>query len=253
VANRTAWGKAAPITATADLDAFFRHRQDLPTASCSSLLGWLSRLRGSDDPAVTFAGLARACVPVFADRCQVEIGDGAEPLFRVTHPAGTADAVERTADDPAGPDQMLLTPFRAVSRTGYRSYGGVVTHWWISRAPSESDAAIADLMVKHVIAMVDHERLMAAVARAEDRAANLAVEAISGRIINLATGVVMHQNGLAPEDAEGLLRQSARVAGCGVAQVAASVVRAGSLATQGGPAVGGAHSRAGLVALHADA
>jgi hypothetical protein len=144
---------------------------------------------------------------------------------------------------------MLLTPFRAVSRTGYSSYAGVVTHWWSSRAPSESDAAIADLMVKHVIAMVDHERLMAAVARAEDRAASLALEAISGRIVNLATGIVMHQYGLASEEAEGLLRQSARMEGCGVAQVAANVVRTGSLATQELPAAERAQPRARLTAL----
>jgi ANTAR domain len=124
---------------------------------------------------------------------------------------------------------MLLTPFQVAARTGYPSYGGVVTHWWTSRAPSESDAAIADLMVKHLIALVDHERLMMAVARAEDRAASLALEAISGHTIGLATGVVMGQYGLAPEDAEDLLRRSARMSGRGLAQVAASVVRCGAL------------------------
>lgn len=124
---------------------------------------------------------------------------------------------------------MLLTPFRVASRAGYPSYAGVVTHWWISRAFAESDAVIADLMVKHLIALVDHERLMVAVARAEDQAASLALEAISGRAINLATGIVMHQCGLAPDDAEDLLRQSARTAGRGLAQIAASVVRSGAL------------------------
>ena len=125
---------------------------------------------------------------------------------------------------------MLLTPFQVASRTGYSSYAGVVTHWWTGRAPSESDAAIADLMVKHLIALVDHERLMAAVARAEDRAASLALEVISGRAVNLAIGILMHQTGLPPEDAEDLLRQSARTAGTGLAQMAASIVCSGALA-----------------------
>jgi hypothetical protein len=71
---------------------------------------------------------------------------------------------------------------------------------------------------------------MAAVARAETRAASLALEAISGRTINLATGIVMHQNGLAPDDAGDLLRHSARKTGIGLAQIAASVVRCGALA-----------------------
>jgi hypothetical protein len=130
---------------------------------------------------------------------------------------------------------MLLTPFQVASRTGYPSYAGVVTHWWTGRTPSESDAAIADLMVKHLIALVDHERLMAAVGQAEDRAASLALETISSRTINLATGIVMRQNGLAPDDAEDLLRQSARITATGLAEMAASVVRSGALADSAVP------------------
>jgi ANTAR domain len=225
MAERITSGDSASTVAEADLDAFFRHRDDVPTACCVPLIRSLSRLRRCDDPVVTFAGLLRACVPEFADGCQVELSDGAQPLFRVTHPVSSADGPGRTADHPVGPDQMLLTPFRVASRTGYPSYAGVVTHWWTSRTPSESDAAIADLMVKHLIALVDHERLMAAVARAEDQAASLALEAISGRTINLAIGILMHQNGLLPDDADDLLRQSARTTGRGLAQMAASVVR----------------------------
>jgi hypothetical protein len=210
-----------------DLGAFFRYRDDVPTTRRTALISSLTRLRGSDEPVVTFAGLPRACVPEFADGCQVELSDGTELPFRVTHPASSADGSEPTA---AHPGHMLLTPFQVVPRVGYPSYAGVVTHWWADRAPSESDAALADLMVKHLIALVDHERLMVAVARAEDRAAGLALEAISGRSINLATGVVMYQYGLAPDDAENLLRQSARMAAVGLAEVAASVVRSGLLA-----------------------
>jgi hypothetical protein len=220
---------AAPSVAEADLGAFFRHRADVPTACCAALIGSLSRLRGSDDPVVTFGGLPGACVPDFADGCQVELSDGAEPVFRVTHPASPADGPGRVVAHPADPDQVLSTPFRVVSRTGYPSYAGVVTHWWTGRTPSESDAVIADLMVMHLVALVDHERLMAVVARAEDRAAALALEAISGRTISLATGIVMHQDRLAADDAEDLLRQSAGMTGRSLHQVAASVVRSGSL------------------------
>jgi hypothetical protein len=228
--GRIGSGDAAPAVAEADLAAFFRLRADAPTACCAALIGSLSRLRGSDDPVVTFGGLPGACVPGFADGCQVELSNGTEPLFRVTHPAGPGPA----AAHPADPDQVLATPFRVVSRTGYPSYAGVVTHWWTGRAPSDSDAVIADLMVKHLVALVDHERLMAAVARAEDRAASLALEAIAGRTINLATGIVMHQDGLAADDAEDLLRQSAGMARRSLHQVAASVVRSGSLGVRRG-------------------
>ena len=249
MAERATSGDTASTVAEADLDAFFRHRDDVPTAGCAALISSLGRIRGSDDPVVTFVGLPRVCVPEFADGCQVELSDGAEPLFRVT----SADGLERTAARPVGPDQVLLTPFQVASRTGYPLYAGVITHWWSGRRPSESDAVIADLMVKHLIALVDHERLMSAVARAENQGASLALEAISGRTINLAIGIVMHQNGLAPDDAEDLLRQSARTAEIDLAQMAASVVRSGTLGDPAAP-----HGRSGpatrdLVLIRADA
>jgi ANTAR domain len=227
-------GSRASTTSEADLEAFLRQRDDVPSACRAALISSLSRLRGSDDPVVTFAALPRACVPIFADGCQVELCDGTQPLFRVTHPASPADGNEPNAGSPAE-DRVLLSPFRVVSRTGYPSYAGVVTNWWAGRAPSDSDAAIADLMVKHVIALVDRERLMMAVARAEDRAASLALQAISGRTVTLATGIVMYQYGLAAGDAEDLLRRSARVAGRSVPQLAASIVGSGSLADSAGP------------------
>jgi hypothetical protein len=252
MADRTMSDDAGVTGAQGDLDAFLRRRDDVPTACCAPLVSALSRLRGSDDPVVTFAGLPRACVPEFAAGCGVELYEGAEPLFRVTHPASSARGPERTEALAADSYETLLTPFRVPSRAGYPPYAGVVTHWWTGRAPAESDAVIADLMVKHLVALVDHERLMVAVARAEDRAASLALEAISGRAINLATGIVMHQNRLLQDDAEHLLRQCARKAGRALGQVAASVVRSGSLA---GPAA--SHSRRGclprdLRLVHAD-
>jgi ANTAR domain len=241
--GRMSPGHSASGVAAADLEAFFRHRHDVPTVRPTPLISSLSGLRGSEDPAVTFAGLPGACVPVFADGCQVELSDGAGPPFRVAHPAGSADRPGSAAAHPADADRMLLTPFQVASRAAYPSYAGVVTHWWTGRAPSERDAALADLMVNHVIALVDHERLMAAVARAEDRAAGLALQAISGRTISLATGVVMRQYGLAPDDAEDLLRQSASTAGRSLAQVAASVVRSGTLADPPASPAGASTSR----------
>jgi ANTAR domain len=223
-------GDTVPAVAQADLDAFARHHDDVPVVSPIRLIGALSMLRGSDDPAVTFARLATACVPGFADACQVELGDGAQPLFRVSFPDSRGDGPGRAhAESPASPHQPLLTPFQVGSRTGYPCYGGVVTHWWVSRAPADSDAVIADLMVKHAIALVDRERVLAELGRAEDRAASLALEAISGRAISLATGIVMHQQGLPADEAEGVLRQAAASTGTGLLVLAASVVRFGSL------------------------
>ena len=220
--------ETVPSIAEANLAAFFRHRADVPAQLRASLTGSLAGLRRSDDPVVTFGGLPRVCVPEFADGCQVEMSDGTEPLFRVSRPASLADDPDLVAAHPVRPDQVLATPFRAVSRAGYPSYAGVITYWWTSRSPSESDATIAGLLVGHVVALVDHERLKAAAAQAEDQAASLALQAVSGRTISLATGIVMHQDGLTADDAEDLLRQSAAMTGSSLHQVAIGVVRSGS-------------------------
>jgi hypothetical protein len=219
----------APAIAEADLDAFFRHRPLVPVASCAALISSLDLLQGSDDPRVTFGRLPESCVPEFADGCEVELSDGAEPTFRVGRRACSAGAPGSLAAPSVGPDQVLVTPFRAVSLIGYPSYAGVVTYSWTDRSPAEGEAVIADLMVKHLVALVERERLLAAVARAEDRAANLVLQAISGRTISLATGIVMHQDGLAAADAEVLLRQYAGTSGRDLRQIAADVVRSGSL------------------------
>jgi hypothetical protein len=221
--------EAAPGTVEADLGAFFRHRSDAPVTCGAALISSLSRLQGSDDPVVAFGRLPEACVPDFADGCQVELSDGAGSLFRAMCPVSPADDPGASGAASVGPQQLLVTPFRAVSLAGCASYAGVVTYWWTGREPAESDAVIADLLVRQLAALVEHERLLLAVARAEDRAANLAVEAISGRTISLATGIVMHQNGLPADDAEHLLRQSAGMTGRDLHQVAAGVVRSGAL------------------------
>jgi hypothetical protein len=226
MAGRPASGGVDPSLPPADLDAFFRHRDDVPAVPAIGLISALSLLRGSGDPVVTFARLARACVPEFADACEVELSDGKHPPFRIRHPPGDrAPADGRLAE----PDQVLLTPFRAASRVGYPSYAGVVSHWWDGRVPSETDAVLADLIVKHSVALVEQERLLAEVGRAEDRAASLALESISGRAISLATGVVMHQQGLSPDEAEQVLRRAAAVTGTTLCALAASVVRSREL------------------------
>jgi hypothetical protein len=229
MADWMASGSPAPAIAEADLDAFFRLRSLAPVASCAALISSLDRLQGSDDPRVTFGRLPEACVPEFADGCEVELSDGAEPSFRVVRPASCADDPGSPIARCAGPGQVLAIPFRAVCLTGYPSYAGVVTYSWTGRTPSEAEAVIADLMIKHLVGLVERERLIEVVAQAEDRAANLALQAISGRTISLATGIVMLQNGLAADDAEDLLRQSAASASRELHQVAADVVRSGSL------------------------
>jgi hypothetical protein len=238
-------GGRALAGGAADLAAFLRHRADVPAARGAALAGSLGALRASEDPVVTFGGLPGACVPAFADGCQVELSDHTGPLVRVSHPASGP-----------GPDQaaerMLLTPFQAASRAGYPPYAGLITHWWDGRAPGDSDAAIAGLLVHHLTALVDHERLMAALARAEDQAASLALQAIAGRTITLAAGIIMHQYGVTPDQAEILLRQSAKTAGTSLAQMAITITGTKALPDPAPPRNQAAPSDHNLVLLPHD-
>jgi hypothetical protein len=212
--------------AGSDLDAFRRHRGETPAGLSSALVSALNSLPVSDDPAVAFARLAEACVAGFADGCDIEISNGEQPPFRAVFPAASPSR----AGQLPGSGQVLHTPFLVPSRSGYPSYAGVLTHWWTGRTPTETDAVVADLMAKHVIALVDRERLMTAIGRSDDRAAVMALEAISGRTINMAIGIVMHQRALSPEDAEGLLRRAGAATGSSLYEMATIVVRAGALA-----------------------
>ncbi len=105
-----------------DLDAFRRHRGETPEASSSALVSALSGLPASDDPAVAFARLAQACVPDFADGCGIEISDGYQPPFRAAFPADTPAALRSSSAQaqPAGPEQILHTPFQVPSRPATR-------------------------------------------------------------------------------------------------------------------------------------
>jgi hypothetical protein len=206
----------------------------------------LDRIRASDDPVVTFARVARACVPEFADGCRAELTDGTEPPFRVTHRAGSAERPEAAAADPVRSEHVLLAPVRVVSRPGYPSYAGIMTFWWDAGVPSPSSAMVAQLIVRHTVALIDGERLRAEVARADDRAASLALNALSSRVITLATGIVMHQRRLSEDEAERVLRQAARDSGRAAADVAADILGSGALAEAAGAPVrlsAGAHDR----------
>jgi ANTAR domain len=190
----------------------------------------LDGIRASEDPAVAFAALAGVTVPAFADGCQIELQDGMDPPFRVSRPepAAYADACSSQADS-RDRNEILVAPFRVAGQACYPPYAGTVTFWQSGRAWSEADAVIADLLVKHVTALIGRERLMTAVARAEEQAATLALHAISSRTLNLAVGCVMHQAALPADEAEKQLREQARASGRSLSEVAASVVQFSAL------------------------
>jgi ANTAR domain len=179
-------------------------------------------LVASDEPAVVLSSLARSSNPCFSDACAVELSEGTEPRFRVCFPLPGEEAF------PAGrgPRKTIVTTFQAGSGHGYQPFAGVVVHSWTDRDPTEADAIIARLLVDLALAIVQRERLAQLVARAEDRAAKLAIDLITSRVEGEATGILMAQHQITPNEAVSLLRQASCTSGRELHEVAAGVVLA---------------------------
>jgi hypothetical protein len=140
-------------------------------------------IRPSDEPAVVLSSLARSSNPSFSDACAVELSEGTQPHFRVRFPMPGEDApVCADASAPLLMRNTIITTFQAGSGHGYASFAGVVVHSWAEREPTEDDAIIARLLVDLALAIVQRERFAQKAARADDRAAKLALELITGRV-----------------------------------------------------------------------
>jgi hypothetical protein len=198
-------------------------------------------LRRSTDPAVVLSSLARACVPTFCDECTLELSEGLEPIFRVSYPIPGDDPADEPSSpsrrQPRAPDaypdgaagHLVATPFQAPSAFGQSSFAGIMLHRWHARVPTPSDAVVARLLVDRALAVIQHERLAGVAAESQARAAQLAAEAMTGRTIGEATGIVMATRHVSRSVALDLLRANGSQAGRTLHEVALGVVRAGRL------------------------
>jgi ANTAR domain len=196
-----------------------------------SVLAIEEALRGivrSDEPAVVLSSLARCSSPAFSDGCAIELSEGTLALFQVSFPlpgearlcAGHADAGAAHAGQ-----TTVVTPFRRPPRHGYPAFAGVAVHAWTGREPGRDGAIIARLLVEHALSIVEQERLARSAARADERAADLAIGLISSRTVGEAIGLLMAGGKATREDAAGVLRQMSRASRRELHEVAADVVR----------------------------
>ena len=194
-------------------------------------------LRRSAEPAVVLSSLARSCVPSFSDSCVVELSEGLDPVFHVSYPLPGDDSAsqgkaslddEPRAEGTAG--KVVTTSFEMPSAFGRPSFAGHVIHSWKLRVPAASDAIIARLLVDEALTVVRYQRLAEVAAEAETRSAQLALEAMTGRTIGEATGIVMATRHLAKTAAVDLLKVAGRQSGRSLHDVALEVVQAGAVA-----------------------
>lgn len=188
----------------------------------------------SDEPAVVLSSLARSSNPLFSDACAIELSKGTEGLFQVSFPlpeeaAWTCSAAPVGADKRTVAGKTVTTGFQVASCHGCPSFAGVVEHTWIGRDPTEDDAVIARLLVDYALAVVQQERLAALAARADSRAAKLAIEIITSRAEGKAIGILMTTHQITSADAVSLLRRTSHASGRELRDVVADVVRTGDL------------------------
>jgi hypothetical protein len=180
----------------------------------------------SDEPPVVLSSLARACNPSFSDACAVELSEGVDRLFQVSFPMPDDAAPTCAAQASA---KTVTTAFHAASGFGYPAFAGVLVHSWIGRDPIADDAIIARLLVDRALAIVQHERLAQSAARADDRAAKLAIDLITSRLEGEAIGILMARHQASEEEAVGLLRQLSWTSQRQVREAAADVVHTADL------------------------
>lgn len=180
---------------------------------------------------VALSSLARASCPSFSDACAVQLSEGADALFRVSFPrpdeavfaTGLGSIPDGTGASPAAVS-TITTAFQAVASHGYPSCAGVVVHSWVDRDLAEEDVIIVRLLVDCALAIVQHERLAQSAARADDRAAKLAIDLITSRIEGEAIGILMAKQQVTEEEAVGLLRRVSWTRQRSVHEAAAGVV-----------------------------
>lgn len=180
----------------------------------------------SDEPAVVLSSLARSSNPFFSDTCAIELSEGAGPVFRVSFPLPHESA---TADPPPVALKTITSTFQAGSSHGYPAFAGVVVHSWIERDPTEDETIIARLLVDLCLAIVQNERMAQSAARAEDRAARLAIDLITSRVEGKAIGILMTKHKATEEHAAGLLRRMSWMSQRQLHEAAADVVRTADL------------------------
>ncbi len=192
------------------------------------------------------SSLARSSTPSFSDACAVELSEGTGTPFRVCFPVPDVTELPvhagpvRAADGAPPVDiRSVITAFEGRSSHGYQSFAGIAVHYWAERDPTEDDAIIAQLLVDRSLAIVQHERLAQAAARADSRAAGLAIDLITSRIEGEATGILMARHHITRAQAARLLRRASQQRQRKLHKIAAGVVRGGDLDSLVQRAVGG--------------
>src|SRR6185437_6588361 len=193
-------------------DSLARSDGDPGRDSLAVVLGALTELPRSADPAEVLAELARLCVPICSDNCAISTGRAGH---RLRWPP--------TESDLGGP--VGIDPGRLQVRSGEYS----MTWTYRRRRPTDADLLLAQLALDRAVAILEVEQLRVRVEAADELAANLQLALASSREIGMAMGIVMDRYKLSPDQAFELLGRISQRRQRRVREVAAQIAETGAV------------------------
>jgi hypothetical protein len=195
-----------------------------PTAVLNAVRELVPSVRAPD----VFASLGTLCVPAFSDACSVTVHEG-----EVTTSTGLSSSTERpmapSGRSPAAPDLLVV----AIHGDAWREWppftGEIAWRWCDRDRPTRSDKVIAHLLIDQAKALIDAQRLAAALAGERVRASNLEQALQTSRQIGQAIGILMWSRKITAQQGFELLRAASQHTHRKLRDVATEVCDTGTL------------------------
>jgi len=203
-----------------------------------SLPVWLDDLVASAEPAVVFTSVAQLSVAALSDTCLVAIEQDDDLAYLIARPRSTTPdrALSPRVLLPASASSCQLlarhavsTPIAAPAYDGEMGYRGVLIQRWTSHEPTLCDAALARMAVAQAVAVVQRERIVAALEESQHTVQNLQRALATCREIGVAVGILMSSQRITHSQAFELLSSASRSQNRKVRDIAAEVVLTGAL------------------------
>lgn len=208
----------------------------------------------SAEPSVVFSSLAAQCTTVWCDLCTIDLTEGNEARYRISHPSTAAEHTSRSAGARLiqvrfSEQSASATPHQDGIDNDLQPFHGVAYFAWHGRRPTDRDRLTATLLVQYAVRTVAWQRAEEASRTATVVAENLNFALHTSRRIGAAIGILMSLHKLTEEQAFDLLRQASRYAHRKIRDLAVEVVETGwlepallELATTGQPSSRGDNS-----------
>jgi ANTAR domain-containing protein len=214
----------------ADIAALRLAYETPPWRDPTAVLNAVRELAPSVHAVEVFASLGALCVPAFSDACSVTVHEG-EDTTSTGLGTSTVRPIALSGRSAVAPDLLVL----AIEGEQWRDwppYTGQIAWQWCDRdRPTRSDKVTAQLLIDRAKALIDTQRLEAALAAEQVRADNLEKALQTSREIGQAIGILMWSRKVTAEQGFDLLRTASQHTHHKLRDVATEVCLTGTVQT----------------------